>query len=244
MASLLICNGKLNIYDMKKILLIAVTLFITTLSNAQEMKTVPQIVVSGEGKIKVTPDQAVITVGVENTGNEAADVKKKNDEAIDAIIKYIKKMKLAASDYQTQRVSLYKSYDYQKKKNTFTASQNIVIQLKDLAKYDELMMGLVDSGANVIQGVDFKSSKVAQYESEARIKAVQNAKAKAADYASALNQKVGKALLVSDNSMTNYPRPMYAAMKMESDTGGLSRETLAIGEIEVVANVTINFAIE
>jgi hypothetical protein len=229
---------------MKKIILIAVTLFFTTFSNAQEMKTVPQIVVSGEGKIKVTPDQAVITVGVENTGNEAADVKKKNDEAIDAIIKYIKKMKLAASDYQTQRVSLYKSYDYQKKKNTFTAAQNIVIQLKDLAKYDELMMGLVDSGANVIQGVDFKSSKVAQYESEARIKAVQNAKAKAADYASALNQKVGKALLVSDNSMTNYPRPMYAAMKMESDTGGLSRETLAIGEIEVVANVTINFAIE
>lgn len=229
---------------MKKILLIAVTLFITAFSNAQEMKTVPQIVVSGEGKIKVTPDQAVITVGVENAGNEAVDVKKKNDEAIDAIIKYIKKMKIASTDYQTQRVSLYKSYDYQKKKNTFTASQNIVIQLKDLAKYDELMMGLVDSGANVIQGVDFKSSKVAQYESQARIQAVQNAKAKAADYASALNQKVGKALLVSDNSMTNYPRPVYAAMKMESDSGGLSRETLAIGEIEVTANVTINFAIE
>lgn len=229
---------------MKKILLIAVTLFITAFSNAQEMKNVPQIVVSGEGKIKVTPDQAVITVGVENSGNEAAEVKKKNDEAIDAIIKYIKKMKIASTDYQTQRVSLYKSYDYQKKKNTFTASQNIVIQLKDLAKYDELMMGLVDSGANVIQGVDFKSSKVAQYESQARIQAVQNAKAKAADYASALNQKVGKALLVSDNSMTNYPRPIYAAMKMESDAGGLSRETLAIGEIEVTANVTINFAIE
>jgi uncharacterized protein len=229
---------------MKRVILIAVTLFVATLSNAQEMKTVPQIVVSGEGKIKVTPDQAVITVGVENTGNEAAEVKKKNDEAIDAIIKYIKKMKIAATDYQTQRVSLYKSYDYQKKKNNFTASQNIVINLKDLSKYDELMMGLVDSGANVIQGVDFKSSKVAQYESEARIKAVQNAKAKASDYASALNQKVGKALLVSDNSMTNYPRPMYAAMKMESDSAGLPRETLAIGEIEVTANVTINYALE
>lgn len=229
---------------MKKIILVAVTLFITTFSNAQEMKTVPQIVVSGEGKIKVTPDQAVITVGVENTGNEAFEVKKKNDQAIDAIIKYIKKMKIAASDFQTQRVSLFKSYDYQKKKNTFTASQNIVIQLKDLTKYDELMIGLVDSGANVIQGVDFKSSKVAEYESQARIQAVQNAKQKANDYASALNQKAGKALLVSDNSTTNYPRPMFAAMKMESDAGNMSKETLAIGEIEVTANVTINFALE
>lgn len=229
---------------MKKTILIAVTLFVTTFSNAQEMKTLPQLVVSGEGKIKVIPDQAVITVGVENTGNEAVEVKKKNDDAIDAIIRYIKKAKIATSDFQTQRVSLFKSYDYQKKKNTFTASQNIVIQLKDLTKYDELMMGLVDSGANVIQGVDFKSSKVAEYESQARIQAVQNAKHKANDYASALNQKVGKALLVSDNSITNYPRPMFAAMKMESDAGNMSKETLAIGEIEVTANVTINFALE
>ncbi|ESU26702.1 hypothetical protein FLJC2902T_26770 [Flavobacterium limnosediminis JC2902] len=231
---------------MKKLLLIGITLFMTGLSNAQvqEIKPIPQIVVSGEGKIKVTPDQAVITVGVENTGNDAADVKTKNDVAIDGIIKYIKKMKIATTDYQTQRVSLYKSYDYQKKKNTYTASQNIIITLKDLSKYDELIMGLVESGVNVIQGVDFKSSKVKEYESQARIQAVQNAKTKAADYASALNQKVGKAILVSDNSTTHYPRPVYGAMKMDSESAAPARETLAIGEIEVTANVTINFAIE
>ncbi|HSD14275.1 MAG TPA: SIMPL domain-containing protein [Flavobacterium sp.] len=231
---------------MKKLVLFGIVLLTTALSFAQtlESKMIPQIVVSGEGKIKVTPDQAVITVGAENTGNDAAEVKTKNDVTIDAIIKYIKKMKLAPSDYQTQRVSLYKNYDYQKKKNSYTASQNIVITLKDLSKYDELMMGLVDAGANVIQGVDFKSSKVAEYESQARIKAVQNAKAKATDYASALNQKVGKAIMVSDNSMTNYPRPVYAAMKMDMESAAPSRETLAIGEIEVIANVTINFAIE
>lgn len=231
---------------MKKLALVGIVLFITGLSHAQTVdgKAVPQIAVSGEGKIKVTPDQAVITVGTENTGNDAADVKTKNDVTIDAVVKYIKKMKIAATDYQTQRVSLYKSYDYQKKKNTYTASQNIIITLKDLSKYDELIMGLVDSGVNVIHGVDFKSSKVTEYESQARIKAVQNAKAKAADYASALNQKVGKALLVSDNSMTNYPRPIYAAMKMDAESAAPARETLAIGEIEVIANVTISFAIE
>ena len=75
---------------MRKILVIAVTMFMTTFLNAQEMKTVPQVVVSGEGKIKVTPDQAIISVGVENTGNDAAEVKKKNDAAMDAIIKYLK----------------------------------------------------------------------------------------------------------------------------------------------------------
>lgn len=226
---------------MRKIFVIAVTMLMTTFSNAQEMKTVPQVVVSGEGKIKVTPDQAIISVGVENTGNDAAEVKKKNDVAMDAIIKYLKKIKLPASDYQTKQVSLFKNYDYDKKKHYYQASQTISITLKDLSKYDAIMMGIVDAGANTIHGVEFKTSKLAQYESEARVKAVQNAKAKALDYAGALNQKVGKTLLVTDNSATYYPR--HVAMKVESDAG-MPRETLAVGEIEVTANVTINFALE
>ncbi|KGO87921.1 SIMPL domain-containing protein [Flavobacterium suncheonense] len=228
---------------MRKVILIAVTLFMTTFSNAQEMKTVQQIVVSGEGKIKVTPDQAIINVGVENTGNDAAEVKKKNDVAIDAILKYLKGAKIPASDYQTKQVSLFKNYDYEKKKHYYQASQMVSITLKDLSKYDAVMMGLVDAGVNTIHGVEFKTSKLAQYESEARVNAVQNAKAKALDYAGALNQKVGKTLLVTDNSSTYYPRPMYAAMKVEIDAG-MPRETLAVGEIEVTANVTINFALE
>ncbi len=228
---------------MRKILVIAVTMFMTTFLNAQEMKTVPQVVVSGEGKIKVSPDQAIISVGVENTGNDAAEVKKKNDAAMDAIIKYLKSTKLPASDYQTKQVSLFKNYDYEKKKHYYQASQTISITLKDLSKYDAIMMGLVDAGANTIHGVEFKTSKLAQYESEARVKAVQNAKAKALDYAGALNQKVGKTLLVTDNSSTYYPRPMFAEMKVGGDAA-MPRETLAIGEIEVTANVTINFALE
>ena len=112
-----------------------------------------------------------------------------------------------------------------------------------MSKYDTMMLGLVDSGINVINGVDFRSTKVAEYESQARVKAVQNAKAKAQDYAGALNQKMGKAILVSDNSSTYYPRPYMAAMKMSADTE-MSRETLAIGEIEVTANVTINYALD
>ncbi len=229
---------------MKKLVVFAVALFMATVStNAQEMKTQPQIIVSGEGKIKVTPDYVIISVGVENTGDQAADVKKKNDIAIDAVIKYLKKAKLPESDYQTKQVQLNKTYDYEKKKHYFVANQTISITLKDLSKYDTMMLGLVDSGINVINGVDFRSTKVAEYESQARVKAVQNAKTKAQDYAGALNQKMGKAVLVTDNSSTYYPRPYMAAMKMSADTE-MSRETLAIGEIEVTANVTINYALD
>lgn len=146
--------------------------------QAQEVKQIPQISVSGEGKIKVTPDEAIITVAVENSGKEAIEVKKKNDETVDKVLKIIKQTGIAATDFQTQRVNLYKNYDYNTKKYNYVANQTIAIHLKDLSKYDKLMMDLIDSGINNIQGVDFKSSKIKEYERQARKNAMIDAKQK------------------------------------------------------------------
>ena len=109
------------------------------------------------------------------------------------------------------------------------------------------MMDLVDSGINNIQGVEFKSSKIKEHERQARKNAMLDAKQKAEDYVSVLaGQKVGKALVISDNSYTNYPRPMYSEMKTMAlaDEGGMPKETLAIGEIEIVSTVTVSFVLE
>ena len=230
---------------MKK--LVMILLFSVEMVQAQEVKTVPQISVSGEGKIKVTPDEAIITVAVENTGKEAAEVKKKNDEIVDKVLKLIKQRGIPTADYQTQRVNLYKNYDYNTKKYNYVANQTISIHLKDLTKYDKLMMDLVDSGINSIQGVEFKSSKIKEFERDARKKAMVDAKQKAEDYVSVLaGQKVGKALVISDNSYTNYPRPVYASMKSVDVAYEQmpEKETLAIGEIEIISNVSVSFVLE
>ena len=55
---------------MKKSIIILFAVAMTTM-NAQENKLVPQISVSGEGKIKIVPDQAIVTVGFQNTGKDA-----------------------------------------------------------------------------------------------------------------------------------------------------------------------------
>ena len=226
---------------MKKLILVLT--FITAMVQAQEVKQVPSISVTGEGKIKVTPDEAIISFGVENSGKDATEVKKKNDEIVDKVLKVIKKHKIPTTDFQTERVSLYKTYDYNTKKNQFQASQNISIHLKDLNKYDALMIDLVDSGVNAIQNVEFKSSKIKELETQARKEAILDAKKKAEDFVSVLNQKVGKAITISDNTQANYPRPMYKtyAMAAESADAGMNRETLAIGEIEITTSVSVVF---
>ena len=229
---------------MKKSLIVLVVLFISVL-NAQEIKPIPQISVSGEGKVKVVPDEALITATVETKGTVAKEVKKQNDIQVEAVLKLIKKMNLNTADYKTQRVALNPQYDYEKKKHNFNATQTIEIILRDLSKYDELMEGLVNNGINRIDNVSFQSSKMAQYESEARKLAMKDAKIKAEDYVSVLGQKVGRALTITDNSQGYSPQPVYARMKtMAMGDESAPRETLATGEIEIKANVSVSFLLD
>ena len=228
---------------MKKVLLI-LSLFLMAISYGQEVKQIPQINVSGEGKIKVVPDQATITATVDTRGNNAKEVKKLNDEQIDLVLKLIKKMNIASADYKTKRVSLNPVYDYEKKKTTYNATQTIEILLRDLSKYDELMAGLVEGGINKVENVVFQSSKLEQYQSEARKMAMKDAKQKALDYVSVLGQKIGKALTISDNSQNYYPQPLYESMRMTKSDDGAPKETLALGEINIVANVSVSFLLE
>lgn len=227
---------------MKKVLLILITFF-TIIMDAQDFRQpVPQITVSGEGKVKVTPDEALITVSIETKGNKAIDVKRDNDIAIAKVLDFIKKMKLPKENVMTNRISLNPNYDYEKKKHSYIANQTIVICLKELAKYDELAEGLVDNGVNRIDNVEFRSSKLAVHQSEARKLAMKDAKLKADDYVSGLDQKVGKVLLINDQSQNYYPQMvMYKSAPTAMDAAGENRQTLAIGEIEIVSNVQVSF---
>ncbi len=228
---------------MKKVILM-LALVVMANSFAQEEKQVPMINVSGEGKIKVAPDQVLVSISIDTKGTKAEDVKRENDRKMDGILKFIKKSNVATEDFQTQRISLNPNYDYEKKKYSYIATQSVQILLKDLSKYDALMEGLVNEGINRIDSVEFKSSKMTQLQSDARKLAMKDAKIKAEDYVSVIGQKVGKARLISDNSQIFIPQPRMYAMKSAASDQAVSRETLAIGEIEITANVSVSFNLD
>src|SRR5690606_29847172 len=112
----------LNNLPMKKLIVILTVMMTIVAVQAQDKVIQPQISVSGEGKIKVVPDEAVISIAVETKGEESAKVKKENDVVVDKVLKYLKSTKINPKDIKTERVSLYPSYDYNKKKNYYMAT--------------------------------------------------------------------------------------------------------------------------
>lgn len=229
---------------MKKIFYLFTLVLVTFSAMAQNNNSItPQVNVNGEGSVKIKPDYAVITMGAEIKDLDSAKAKKQNDEIIAKMIQVIKKSAIAEKDYQTQRVNLYKTREYQEKKDFFVASQTITITLRSLDNYEKLMADLMAAGANTINGVEFKSTQTEKVATEIRAKAVLNAKKKAEDYASALNQSIGKALIISDQSMVNNPRVYMMKTAMADESAGMD-QTLAVGEIEISTNVNVVFELK
>ncbi len=177
---------------LQTLLILAIT---TTTMMAQNTLPPHTIDVTGEGIVRVVPDEVTIKIRVENTGENTKTLKEQNDATISDVLKFLKKMNIDDKDVKTEYMNLSKNYDYNSKTYTFAANQSLSVKLRDLKKYEPVMKGLIDSGINRIDGVSFSSSNKAALESQARKKAVENAKMKAEEYTSVLNQTVGKAFL-------------------------------------------------
>lgn len=228
---------------MKTIAFLWVVLVSFTLQAQQDKISSQSLVtVIGEGMVKVTPDQVLIKSRMEHQGDDAQQVKKQNDAAVDRVIKYLKSQDVKEEHIKTDYVNLTRNYNYNDKTYSYVANQAISIHLDDIKNYETIMAGLLKAGLNRIDGVQFKSSQMEQHKAQARINAVQNAKMKAGEYAQAIDQSIGKAVSISEIETHSVP-PMYRMEMMKVSSDMEEQQTIAPGEMEVNARVTVSFSL-
>ncbi|MFD2518509.1 SIMPL domain-containing protein [Salinimicrobium flavum] len=221
---------------MKKYIAFVLFLFAAVAFAQDQNRSV--VNVNGTGTVTVVPDKVVIRARVEHTAKSAAAAKAQNDKVVDEVITFLKAQGIPSKNFQTEYINLNKDYNYNTKEVSYSANQAISILLEDLDQYETLMSGLLNSGLNRIDGIQFQSSKKKELESEARKKAVLNARKKAEEFATALGQKIGKAHSISEQEGGMFP-PMYRTMEMASDSA--EKQTIAPGEMEITVKVNVQF---
>lgn len=214
-------------------------MLISAVSFAQDRQNIVSVI--GTGTVNIVPDKVTINSRIEHTGQSAAEVKKQNDRVVNEVIKYLKSQGIDSKDIQTEYIRLNKEVNYNTKETFYSANQAISIQLRDLNKYEEIMSGLLNSGLNRIDGIEFQTSEKEELQSDARKKAVLNAQMKAREYAEALGQNVGVALKISEVQTDQY-QPVYRVMEMKSDNS--DQQTIAPGEMEVRVKVNVDFLLQ
>lgn len=212
--------------------------------TAQTQTTEPLVHVIGKGVVKVTPDQVDIKVRVESEGSNAVAVKSENDASINTVINFLRSQGLKDEDVKTEYINLNKNYDYNKKTYSYKANQSLTVHLKDIKQYEAIISGLLNSGINRIDGVQFKSSQASTLQEEARVKAILDAKKRAETYASAIGQSIGKAVQISE-ATASVPQPQYRSANFALEaSSGPSGETIAPGELSIVVRITASFELK
>lgn len=217
------------------------TLIIATLTmNAQTPNPIVQV--TGHGSVMVVPDQATVKVRVEHTGKDPIAIKRQNDDVVRAVLQFLEQAGVASKHIMTDYIRLSKNYEYNTKSYNYAANQAITIQIKNLDNYETVMNGLLSSGINRIDGISFGSSEQTSLESDARKKAMANAKMKAQEYAGSLGQSIGKAVVISEQTQFAGPQPManYRLASMESADAAPS---MAPGELEIKVSIHVTFVL-
>lgn len=206
----------------------------------------PLITVNGEGKISVVPDHVTISVAVESETNDAPSAKAENDAVIRKILQFAKEIGLDAKEVQTDYIRLEPYYKYEERVTRYKAYQSVNITLRDLSKYDKLMMGLINSGANRINSVEFKSKDIVALKDKARLLAVKDAQNKAKAMTAEIGQSIGKAFYIDEIGQFQPVFEAYAksAAMMDGGGGNSNEPTIALGQITITSQVSVRFLLD
>jgi uncharacterized protein YggE len=203
------------------------------------------ITVSGQGKIKFTPNIAAITVTASSDAATAAEAWQKNSEVVQKMFQVLKDLGMDEKDFKTAGVHVNARYDHPKDKAPvlvgYTVSYDLSITARDLKMVGKLLDGLVAAGANRGMQISFGMDNPEELLDQARLAAVLDARKKAEIYVKGAGGSLGPVLTIVEGNLQPYPQFRYE--HLASPGAGDSTLQIAAGQQELQVTVTVTYTI-
>jgi uncharacterized protein len=181
---------------------------------------VSRITVTGTGAVSGTPDQLILSMGVQTSGSSVSSALQRANQAVRAVTRALTRTGVRSSDIQTSGLSIQPAG---------TAGT----QISDAAR--------AGGNATVVDGVSLNLNDSGSLLAAARTRAVADARAKAAQYAKALGRSLGPVVNMSEQSPVQ-SFPMDAAGAAPS-AATPSPVPVHPGSQQVSVTVTVVFAL-
>jgi len=204
--------------------------------------------VTGEGKVTVVPDVAILSLGVEA---QAPTVQQAMDEAaiaMDQVMAALRANGVAERDIQTQWFNIYPVRNWiddgREVLIGYRVSNTVSAKIRDVEATGSIIDRVAEAGGDLarIQGVSFTVDEPSQYHSEARAKAIADAQAKAQHLAALAGVDLGRPFYISESGgfVPIYRDYGYGML----EAGVVPPTPISPGETEVTLTVQMAFAIE
>jgi uncharacterized protein len=227
------------------IVLVLVMLFSSS-AFAQPAPEPSSVVVSGEGVIKVAPDQAWVRIGTESRSKVSKEAQQRNAEVMTAVQQKLSALGIPKDAIKTVGIDLQPEFDYNNGRQTlrgYVARNTIEVRVDDFAKVGDVLDAAVASGATTVHGLRFDVKNREAVEEQALQRAVTNGMAKAQTIAGAAKRSVDRILRIEEQFVGGggpQPMPERAMMRMAADAS----TPVEAGEIEIRAMVRLSVAIK
>lgn len=242
---------------------VVLTLALPQTAAAANNDVVRSVSVTGEGEVRVVPDEAIILMTVEMRDKTLMSAVDRNNKAVQAVTGLAKKkFKVAEKHVQADYVNIRPQYVDCRRDEEMTGkcdptkiayyqvARGIMIRLQNLQQFDRLLIEALDAGATHINEVEFRTTELRKHRDAARAMAAKAAREKAAAAAAALGAKLGQVTTISvDTGYIGYrassrrAAPMTQNAMMDTTSGGDSGE-VSLGQISITATITATFALE
>ena len=211
------------------------------------------ISVSGEGLVRVEPDQATARFGVVTRAENPDSARQQNAEAAASAMDAIRDLgvedrKLRLETLRLQPARTYNPETRRYEEKGYEATREVVVEVDSLDLLPVIIADVVQKGANRLQGVAYGLQDRHAARDAALQEAIRDAQEKAQLMVGTLGVELGQVMQISEQSF-NFPRPMMRmAMEDQAFTAKAQAEPVpeayAAGEMEVNANVQVVFLLQ
>ncbi len=200
-----------------------------------------ELAVVGEAKIDVSPDAAIINLGINATEKSVSQVREKIDQINNNFLAELEKLSVKKELIKTNNYSVQPNYDYSEGQKIigYTGNMRLQIKVKDFSLVNRILEKAEAVGINQIEGVNFFVDNPEVYREKVREKAIANAKNQAEKLAKSLEIKLGRIT----NIVESPPRePIFYQKTMGAGgTGNFSSPVLEPGVETISTVVTLYF---
>ena len=214
------------------------------------------IQVTGEGKVTIAPDLALLNLGVEAMAYTVAEARADAATAMAAVIAALKANGIADADIQTSYFNISPEYTYREVTTGdsrygeqllvgYRVTNNVTAKVRDLDSVGATIDATAEAGGNAarIQNIRFTVEDSSAAQLQARESAVKDALDKADHFASLAGVNRGSLLSISESgggAPVTRSFGLDSAMMFES----AASTPISAGELEIAIYVQAVFAIE
>jgi len=204
--------------------------------------------VTGEGKVSVVPDVAILNLGVEAQEETVAEAQQQAAEAMEAVMAVLDEQGIAEKDIKTQYFSIYPVRRWENDKEIlvgYRVNNMVTVKIREVDDTGAIIDAVAEAGGDYtrINSIGFTVDEPTDYYEEAREKAMADAEAKAKQLADLAGVDLGKPTYISEGGVF-LPVPREIFLKGEAEAAPSPITPISPGETEIRLTVQVVYSIE